>query len=173
MTSPRRKTCATILAEVTPTALSRPDLTIEGRGGGRQGRKLFFAAPAVGCLLIWGTRGLFHGPVAVVSAAFLFTLFFAGVVASAGFWTIPRPVVEFRPSTLVVANTYGRRREIRYTDLKRIGVPYRGWQRIALVGGWFARVAVPLSVLDAEERKLWQHELAIRAPWLVPGGPGR
>lgn len=161
-TLPRKPTSLPISTE---GAAARPNLVIEGRAN-RFLACIVFWLPAIGTTALFAAKGLFVSGLAAVTVPFCGALALGASVATIGLMTVPRPLVTFHPEGVVVANTFGRRRELLYADVTWIGRRFRGWQHIGRRGRLFSKVSAPTTLMTKAEYHRWNEEILRHAPWL-------
>ena len=83
--------------------------------------------------------------------------------------SVPRPVLIFRAEGLEVGRLFGKYTQVSYAEMagQAGGKPAAGPSKAPLR---LRELAIPGWVMTAEENRLWQAELAARAPWLAAGG---
>ncbi len=161
--------------EPLAAAAARPDMVIHGRA--RLPMAMAAVMGVVGLLQLAGTAAAL-GP--VFTGAFTGVAIAGAAVGLAGaglcLWlawavlSVPRPVLIFRADRLEVGRFFGKYATVTYAEM----AGQDGTTAATGAAGKAARrlreLSIPSWAMTVGENRLWQAELAARAPWLAAGG---
>ena len=161
--------------EPLASAAARPDMAIQGRS--RLPLALAALMGVVGLLQLAGMVAAL-GP--VFSGAFTGAAIAGAAMGLAGaglcFWlawvvvSVPRPVLVFRADGLEVGRLFGKYTTVPYAEMAGQAGGKTTAGGAAKAPRRLRELSIPSWVMTAEENRLWQAELAARAPWLAAGG---